>query len=170
MPRLQLRLTPHGHLLLANTDEAPVIDGKLAGRLADAFERGSGHGLLRLGAGEVGQPLPPTFAWWRDVAARYVGAVCLHAPGVASEARADIPPPTESELGTLVLTAPMMPGAEYLNADVLLGLWTDEPIGTSLFASPGRFLSRHCDRTYASSPTWRPSDDGSQCRLRESRH
>ena len=94
---------------------------------------GSGHGLLRLGAGEVGQSLPPTFVWWRDFAARYVGAVCLHASGAASEAPSAVPPPTESELGTLVLTAPMMPGAEYLNADVLLGLWTD--LGAAFSAS-----------------------------------
>lgn len=125
MPHLQLRLTPHGHLLLEDADDAPAVDDKLAGRLVDAFGRGSGHGLLRLGAGEIGQSLPPTFVWWRDFAARYVGAVCLHASGATSEAPPAVSPPTESELGTLVLTAPMMPGAEYLNADVLLRLWAD---------------------------------------------
>ena len=125
MPHLQLRLTPHGHLLLEDADDATAVDDKLAGRLVDAFGRGSGHGLLRLGAGEIGQSLPPTFVWWRDFAARYVGAVCLHASGATSEAPSAVSPPTESELGTLVLTAPMMPGAEYLNADVLLRLWAD---------------------------------------------
>ncbi len=133
MPRIRLRLTPHGHLLLEDADDAPAVDDKLAARLVDAFGRGSGNGLLRLGAGEVGQSLPPTFVWWRDFAARYVGAVCLHASGAASEAPSAVPPPTESELGTLVLTAPMMPGAEYLNADVLLGLWTD--LGAAFSAS-----------------------------------
>ncbi len=63
MPRLQLRLTPHGHLLLEDAGDAPAVDDKLAARLVDAFGRGSGHGLLRLGAGEVGQSLPPTFVW-----------------------------------------------------------------------------------------------------------
>ncbi len=130
MPRIQLRLTPHGHLLLEDAGDAPAVDDKLAARLVDAFGRGGGQGLLRLGAGEVGQSLPPTFVWWRDFVARYVGAVCLHASGAAPSA---VPPPTESDLGTLVLTAPMMPGAEYLNADVLLGLWAD--LGAAFSAS-----------------------------------
>jgi hypothetical protein len=61
--------------------------------------------------------LPPAFVWWRDFAARYVGALCLLAPGAASEAPSPpvlpaVPPPTDGEIATLVLTAPMMPGAE----------------------------------------------------------
>jgi superfamily II DNA or RNA helicase len=138
MPRIQLRLTPRGHLLLEDTDDAPSLDDKTAAWLADAFGRGTEYGLLRLGTGEVGQSLPPAFIWWRDFAMRYVGAVCLHGSNAAWEAPSAeilsaIPPPTESELATLVLTAPMMPGAEYLNADVLLGLWAD--LGTAFTAS-----------------------------------
>ena len=138
MPRIELRLTPHGHLLLEDSDDASTLDDKVAARLAEAFGRGTGYGLLQLGAGEVGQSLPPAFVWWRDFAARYVGAVCLHASGAASEAPSAailsvVPAPTEGELATLVLTAPMMPGAEYLNADVLLGLWAD--LGAAFAAS-----------------------------------
>jgi len=133
MPHLQLRLTPRGQLLLEDADDTFAVDDKLATRLVDAFGRGSGHGLLRLGAGEVGLPLPPTFIWWRDFAARYVSAVCLHAPGAASEASFAVSPPKESELDTLVLTAPMMPGAEYLNTDVLLRFWAD--LGVAFSAS-----------------------------------
>jgi superfamily II DNA or RNA helicase len=138
MPRIQLRLTPRGHLLLEDADDAPSLDDKTAARLADAFGRGTGYGLLRLGTGEVGQSLPPAFIWWRDFAMRYVGAVCLHGSNAAWEAPSAeilsaVSPPTESELATLVLTAPMMPGAEYLNADVLLGLWAD--LGTAFTAS-----------------------------------
>ena len=137
MSHLQLRLTPHGHLLLEDADDASTVNDKLAARLVDTFGRGSGHGLLQLGAGEIGQTLPPTFIWWRDFAARYVSAVCLHAPGTASEASFAVSPLTESELGTLILTAPMMPGAEYLNTDVLLELWADLDVAfsTSLAAS-----------------------------------
>ena len=35
----------------------------------------------------------------------------------------EVPSPDEAELGFLVLTAPLMPGAEYLTADTLRGLW-----------------------------------------------
>ena len=121
MPRLELRLTPRGDLLLETAEDAPILDDKVAARLAEAFGRGAGRGLLRLGAGEVGQSLPPTFVWWRDFAARHVAAVCLFASGADPEEPSaavlpTVPPPTESEIATLLLTAPMMPGAEYLTA------------------------------------------------------
>jgi hypothetical protein len=61
MPRIQFRLTPHGHLLLEDTADAPFLDDEVAARLADAFGRASGHGLLQLGAGEVDQSMPPTY-------------------------------------------------------------------------------------------------------------
>ena len=126
MPRLGLRLTPHGHLLAEDQDDAPELDPRSHARLTAAFARGTGHGLVQLGAGEVGQALPPAFVWWRNFAARYVGALCLHAPGTDADATLPaIPPPTEAELASLVLTAPMMAGAEYITPDALLALWTE---------------------------------------------
>jgi len=128
MPRLGLRLTPFGHLLLETTEDAPVLDEAVAQRLADAFGRGTGDGLVQLGAGEAGHPLPPVFVWWRDFAARYVAALCLHATGVAETSPPvlpALPPPADHEIATLVLTAPMMPGAEYLDADLLRTLWDE---------------------------------------------
>jgi hypothetical protein len=106
----------------------PEMAAGIADRLRHAFDRSSGHGLLQLGAGEVGQVLPPVFVWWRSFAARYVAALCLHAGatnGGAQAALADIAAPDASELATLVLTAPIMPGAEYLTPDVLRALWAD---------------------------------------------
>jgi non-specific serine/threonine protein kinase len=139
MPHRQLRVTPHGRLLFENAEDAPTLDEPLAMRLADAFGRGAGYGLLRLGAGEIGEPLPPAFVWWRDFAARYVSAICLHTPSATGEetppssTQPAIPPPTEAELATLALTAPMMPGAEYVNPEVLLSLWTE--LGTAFAES-----------------------------------
>ena len=124
--RLGLRLTPHGRLVAEAADEAPELDHRTAARLADAFARGSGHGLLQLGAGEVGQLLPPTFVWWRAFAARYVAALCLHAPATGSGAALpEVPAPDASECASQVLTAPMMPGAEYLTPDTLQALWDE---------------------------------------------
>jgi hypothetical protein len=138
MARLGLRLTPQRHILLEAAEDAPILDDMIAERLVDAFARGTGHGLLQLGAGEVGQVLPPVFVWWRDFAARYVGALCLLALGAAWEAPSSlvlpaVPPPTDGEIANLVLTAPMMPGAEYLNAEVLLALWDE--LGAAFAAS-----------------------------------
>jgi len=140
MPRLGLRLTPHGHLLAEDQDDAPDIDPKAATRLTEAFARGAGHGLVRLGAGEVGQALPPVFVWWRQFAARYVASLCLHATGTDADSPSplpNVPAPTPAELASLVLTAPMMAGAEYLTPDVLLALWgeTAQAFAASLAAA-----------------------------------
>jgi non-specific serine/threonine protein kinase len=127
--RLGLRLTPQGHLVSEKAEDSPDLEDKIAARLADAFAQGSGHGLMWLGAGEVGQALPPVFGWWHDFAARYVGGLCLR----SSDTTFTVPPPDDGELATLVLTAPMMPGAEYLNQDILKALW--EEMGTTFSTS-----------------------------------
>jgi len=124
MPKLGLRLTPHGRLVVEDRDDAPEIDAAPSARLTEAFARGTGHGLVQLGAAEVGQALPPMFVWWRGFAAQYIGALCLHAPGTEEGPKLPVvPAPTEAELASLVLTAPMMAGAEYLTSEVLLTLW-----------------------------------------------
>ena len=130
MSHLGLRLTPHGHLVLEQADDAPGLEPTIAARLARAFAQGAGPGLLQLGAGEVGQALPPAFAWWRGFAARYVTALCLHAPNAAVDgsSRAALPAvaaPGAADLAALSLTAPMMPGSEYLTLEVLLALWAE---------------------------------------------
>ena len=51
-------LTPHGRLLLEPVDDAAALPSDLSHRLRRAFARGSGHGLLQLGAAEVGTMLP----------------------------------------------------------------------------------------------------------------
>jgi superfamily II DNA or RNA helicase len=122
MPHANLRLTPHGHLVLEEASDAAELDDRIASRLADAFARGSGHGLLRLGAAELGHHLPPLFLWWRGLATQYVGALCLQSSGAGVP---EIAPPGEGDLASLVLTAPMMTGAEYLSADVLRALWQE---------------------------------------------
>src|ERR1700676_208551 len=126
MPRLRLRITPQGRLSVEDQDDGPDIDAAASVRLSDAFARGTGYGLMWLGAAEVGQALPPLFVWWRDFAALYVGSLCLHVSGSEAEERVKLPnisAPTAAELSSLVLTAPIMAGAEYLTEDVLLALW-----------------------------------------------
>ena len=43
---LDLILTPRGHLLLTETEDAPALDREVADRLRSAFESGTGWGLL----------------------------------------------------------------------------------------------------------------------------
>ena len=70
-------LTPHGRLRIETSEDAPVLDGPVARRLLRAFSRGSGHGLLQLGADEAGTPLSPALAFWRELGIRYVAALCV---------------------------------------------------------------------------------------------
>jgi non-specific serine/threonine protein kinase len=109
-------LTPHGRLILEPQADAPSVDEAAATRLHAAFTQGSGHGLLRLGAAEIGQALPPSFIWWRNFAGQFVTALCQHAPDAPTA-------PDAAERARLCLAAPLMPGGEYLNEAVLLSLW-----------------------------------------------
>ncbi len=120
--RLTPSLTPHGRLLVVPQDDAPVLDPALAARIRQAFERGSGHGLLHLGAAEVGQALPPVFSYWRELGGRFVTALCTRADSDGHESE---PPPPPADLAGLAAAAPVMPGAEYLSVDVLRRLWAD---------------------------------------------
>jgi hypothetical protein len=112
-------MTPHGSLRLDQTDNDFVLEGGLADRLEKSFERGSGHGLLHLGAGEAGSVLPPSLAWWRDFGMRYIADLCAlgDAKGLAA--------PTSSKLAALINDAPPMRGGEYLGPDVLAERWGD---------------------------------------------
>ncbi|MGH9448786.1 MAG: SNF2 helicase-associated domain-containing protein, partial [Terriglobia bacterium] len=118
-------LTPHGRLTLGETDDTPALERDLAQRLESAFARGSGHGLLQLGAGEVGTTLPPAFSYWREFGARYVTGLCTLPDGEGSQPSARVPLPPGDEVGRLASAAPLMTGAEYLTADTLRTLWQE---------------------------------------------
>ena len=118
-------ITPHGRLLVAHDDEASALVADLAHGLINAFTRGSGHGLLQLGAAEVSTALPPVFSYWRDLGARYVTAVCTRPDLEEHRARAHVPAPPPEELEALAAAAPPMQGAEYLTASVLEALWSE---------------------------------------------
>jgi non-specific serine/threonine protein kinase len=120
--RLTPCLTPHGRLLLVPSDDAPELQPVLGERIRQAFDRGAGYGLLRLGAGEVGQVLPPVFAYWREFGGRFITALCTR-PDIC-ERREGLPPLPE-DIEALAVAAPVMPGAEYLTTDVLLSLWAE---------------------------------------------
>jgi superfamily II DNA or RNA helicase len=118
-----LALTPRGHLLLTAEEGAVPTAPELVDRLERAFARGSGHGLLELGAAEVGTILPADIGYWRDFAARLVTGVCTH-PDIDAH-HAPLPAPPSDELEALAAAAPPMTGAEYITAPVLETLWSE---------------------------------------------
>ncbi len=116
-------LTPHGLLTLRKTGKALASESEQGLRLEKAFIRGSGHGLLRLGADEVGTALPPVLSYWRELGVRYVTALCA-LPGVGDgRTKPPVPIPADGELDKMAAAAPPMTGAEYLTAAVLADLW-----------------------------------------------
>jgi non-specific serine/threonine protein kinase len=142
-------LTPHGRLVLSPSRDAPVLEPAFGERIKRAFDQGAGHGLWRLGAAEVEQVVPPVFAYWREFAGRFVTALCARPdadescgeppsfarrvpswegmetlPGFPFQRRVELPPPPE-DIKALAAAAPVMPGAEYLTADVLVSLWAE---------------------------------------------
>lgn len=143
-----VQLTPKGHLQFGAEPDAPPLSDALADRLAAAFARGTGHGLLQLGAVEVTTALPPLWAFWRDFATRFVTA--LTATPENGEIAVDAPDAQTTE--TLCLDAPPMTGAEYLTPETFRVLWSEieAAVKTELAACGGSLL----DLLKSKHPAW----------------
>ena len=90
-------------------------------RLTQAFELGSGDGLVQLGGAELEGELPPALGWFREFGHRFFTALCalpdLDLPGTLKAA------PASPDFDELARSAAPMLGGEYLNAQVLEALW-----------------------------------------------
>src|ERR1700686_1089988 len=120
---LALALTPHGLLTLRRDGETTMPELAHGARLETAFGRGTGHGLLCLGADEVGAVLPPVLSYWRELGTRYLTALCALPDMIDGQAKPPVPVPADEELNRMAAAAPPMTGAEYLTVSVLADLW-----------------------------------------------
>jgi len=120
---LEPALTPHGLLTLRQTAQAPALEPDQGLRLEKAFLRGSGHGLLWLGADEVATVLPPVLSYWRELGMRYMTALCALPSVGDGRTKPPVPIPADGELDTMAAAVPPMTGAEYLTTSVLADLW-----------------------------------------------
>jgi hypothetical protein len=125
-------LTPHGVLILDRTggqiaDEL-TLPPQQGSRLERAFARGSGHGLLCLGADEVGTALPGTLSYWRELGTRYVSSVCVLPEMSEGLRKPAIALPAPHDLEKMASNVPPMTGAEYLTAEILATLWRETDI------------------------------------------
>ncbi len=151
MTACTLALTPSGRLTLVPAADAPPLPAPLASRLLADSALGPGPLLLGLGAGQVGVALPPALAWWRDLAVRYLSTLCTlpeAAEHQTEQPAGRVRPPDAGELQALAWSAPPMPGAEYLSAEVLQQHWQalDAALRAALQAEGlplGAFLKRH---------------------------
>src|SRR5260370_16253295 len=115
-------LTPHGLLTLRQTGEALALDHELDSRLERAFARGAGHGLLWLGANEVGTALPPVLSYWRELGTRYVTAL-FAVPGIGeSFNKPRVEAPADGPLDKTAAALPPMGRAGYVATAVFARL------------------------------------------------
>ncbi len=123
--RYTLALTPAGHLLIRESDEGETsLPDAWTRRVVDAFSSSPAAGLFALAAARPDTPPPVSFAFWRDFACRYLTELC-RLPVFAGAQIDPIASPFPEETGALLRGAPPMEGGEYLNAEILQGLWKE---------------------------------------------
>ncbi len=120
MAVFDLRVTPHGVVTARADDDAPAWARTVAARFAE----GEAPGVIALGAAAAPQPDAPTaLAFWREMAAAFLRAVCHVPSGKPDAVAADIEPPAPALLAQWALSLPPMAGAEYLSPSVLAEIW-----------------------------------------------
>ena len=120
-----LGLTPAGRLLLreSEADGAGPPD-PWTKRVAAAFSSSSAAGLFALATTRPDAPPAPSISYWREFSCRYLTALC-RTPESTGTKPAPLGPPADTDLASLLMSAPPMRGGEYLSIAVFHGLWTD---------------------------------------------
>jgi len=98
-------------------------------RVCAAFARSTGHGLLHLGAAELGTELDPSLAFWRELGRQFVIAVC-GALNPLDPVAVMLPEADPDALAQLAAAVPPMRGGELVSAPLLKALWAE--LGTAL--------------------------------------
>ncbi|GAB4521828.1 MAG: hypothetical protein Tsb0020_40350 [Haliangiales bacterium] len=114
-----LRMGPHGVVL---PDHRSEQDARRAAGAAPQLDDSEAAGLIALAAASGPAHVSPATAYWRDIAAEFLRRLC-HLPEGAPVTRDAVEPPDPAQLVEWELNAPPMPGAEYLSAIALYGLW-----------------------------------------------
>jgi len=112
------------------------MSGAAVQRILDAFNIDRGHGVLHLGAGELGADLHPTLSYWRDIGQSLVARVC-GALDPTDPRSLVVPDPAPDDLETFAQSAPPMQGAELITPALLGELWSDT--GKALAVEAARF-------------------------------
>jgi non-specific serine/threonine protein kinase len=131
-------LTPSGRIDVrsGSPEEDPQMSTATIQRILDAFNIGRGHGVLHLGAAEVGTELHPTLAYWRDIGQTLVARVC-GALDPTDPKSVVIPEPSPDELEVYAQSIPPMQGAELITPALLAELWSD--VGKALTVETARY-------------------------------
>jgi non-specific serine/threonine protein kinase len=116
---------PSGALLVeVAADDAAGLPAAARARVAAAFERGVGHGLLDLGTTELDAALTPPLAFLRDLGRAFVTRLRAVPDLEERRERVEVDCPAD-ERGRLAGAVPPMPGAEYVDAGWIAARWTE---------------------------------------------
>ena len=140
--------------LEAHADEQPAsLPTATAAKIQRAFHDGQAPGLLYLATTELKSNLPPTLAFARSFAQRYITHLCHLGDAEVSTQVQLLAPPDEAELNTIALEAPPMKGLEYLDSAVLRAAWIelDAHVRSEILAS-GKGLRAYL---HEKNPQWR---------------
>jgi non-specific serine/threonine protein kinase len=120
-----LAISPSGLLRVAAAHAGDEeVSGPAAERIAKAFERGEGFGLLELGTTELETVLPAAFGYFRELARAFLTRLCTIANLEEQRERVEVER-DETRLDELVRGAPPVTGSEYLTRAVLERLWSE---------------------------------------------
>jgi superfamily II DNA or RNA helicase len=128
---MPILLTPRGHLVPNVVDFALLSPSLAAALTRDCDEvneapestapaSGSARLLIGLGTAALGEALPVAGVFWRELARRYFSLLCQQ-----PEAAGSLVAPPDAVGMDVVLSAPPLPGGEYLSPEVLAALWAD---------------------------------------------
>ncbi len=101
---------------------AGELPASAAARIREAFAGGAAAGLLHLATAELAAELPASLAFGREIARRFLAALCHTDDLEARRAELAVPRPPE-DISDLLVAAPPMTGAEYLSEGVLTETW-----------------------------------------------
>jgi superfamily II DNA or RNA helicase len=119
-------LTPGGQirLLTALAEDGCPLPARVEARIVAAFARSRGHGVLHLGAAELGTELDPTLGFWRDLGRQFIGTVC-GALDPTDPHSFVLPEADHEALCALAAAVPPMRGAELASGELLAEVWAD---------------------------------------------
>ncbi len=123
---LSLVILPGGtfHLEWADVQKTVVQSSRVLQReIHERFSDKTGLWLLFLGFSDSQVPLPASLDYWRRFSGSFATKLC-QTPDLETLRHRVKVPVTEEELADHLARAPMMPGVEYLNTELLEALWT----------------------------------------------